>query len=297
VDNFNDGTMPHLAGLLLGTMPIHIGQWQSKDTSKIPQMATFELTDITFRMDVPGSQEELVKVLGDDLNGDWAEAHFLERIGGVPVNPPPSHTMWPWARHNANHQEGPALEFSHTYPERMWPRYAGRAMALPNRGIRFDYGDLQDVVNLLVQFPLTRQAYLPIWFPEDTGVSHRQRVPCSLGYHFMVRNGVMSCRYYMRSCDLIRHFTDDVYMAARLLQWVVQQVNWKNADMEDDSPTCPNPWHDSAPARARGIALCRECPPGIGPGELVMHIASLHAFVGDQYKLDQLVKRGLYREP
>lgn len=274
--NFAAGTMAHLAALLKEQPPIHIGEWQSKDTSKLPQMATHELTDIVFMMNVPDTQDGLVKFLGEDLNQSWADEHFAERVGGVPLNPPPSHKNWPWAKYNGNHQND-TEQFSHTYPERMWPRHAGNDYPVgyntshndPNRGIRFDYGDLQDVVDLMVRSPLTRQAYLPIWFPEDTGAHHRQRVPCTLGYHFMIRGGRLSCRYYMRSCDLIRHFTDDVYLAARLMQWMCEQI------IEESQVTSPF-----------NLAIT-----DLQPGKLHMYIASLHAFTGDSYKLNQMIER------
>jgi thymidylate synthase len=156
-------------------------------------------------------------------------------------------------------------KFSHTYPERKWPKHAnyppGRGAY--RHGIRFAYGDLQDVVNLLIEEPYTRQAYLPIFFPEDTGGSVRlkQRIPCSFGYHFMVRDNwdkkpVMDVMYTMRSCDFVRHFNDDMYMAARLLQWVAWQVSLVRADKFDTMP-----------------------------GKLRVHIASLHAMEGDRYKI------------
>jgi hypothetical protein len=237
--------------------------------------------DTSVRHEVPSTQDELVKLMDPYPNFTWADEHIAERVGGVPVNPTPSHEHWPWNRHNGNHQDGPTKVFSHTYPERMWCRYAGTAKGpalMSNRGIRFDYGDLQDVVDLLIRSPLTRQAYLPIWFPEDTGAAHRQRVPCTLGYHFMIRDGQLSCRYYMRSCDLVRHFADDVYLAARLMQWVTDQVR--------PSMTCPNSWHNTAPARHKQD--CPECPNNLRPGILQMHIASLHAFAGDKYTLERL---------
>lgn len=269
--DFRDGTMSYLAGRLLETEPIHIGEWQSKDVSKIKQYATFELVDTTLFLTVPPTQDAWLKSLGDDVNYAWAEEHFLERVGGVPLNPAPSHERWPWAHHNGNHQTGPRQVFSHTYPERMWPRHAGLGNApVPpvfngniHKGIRFDYGDLQDVVDLLVRSPLTRQAFLPIWFPEDTGAAHRQRVPCTLGYHFMIRDGQLSCRYYMRSCDLLRHLPDDIYMAGRLMQWMCESVRQES-----------------------GLD-------GLEPGNLVMHIASLHAFLGDQHKLKEIAGRSV----
>lgn len=266
--NFSDGTMAHLAGLLLGQEPVHVGEWQSTDVSASPVHATYELTDMVFMIDVPASDVDLATTLGKDLNLVWAEEHFQERVSGVPLNPPPSHERWPWARHNGNHQNGEQKAFSHSYPERFWPKFGnegqtrpnGRQVFVPHNGIRYEFGDLADVLDLLVRSPLTRQAYLPVWFPEDTGTVHGMRVPCTLGYHFMIRDGVMSMRYYMRSCDLVRHFTDDVYLAGRLLQWMVDAFN-------------------------------HETNGSVKAGRMTMYIASLHAFVGDKFKLDQMVAR------
>src|SRR3954468_15378336 len=92
------------------------------------------------------------------------------------------------------------------------------------RGIRYDYGDLQDVVDMLVRSPYTRQAVLPVWFPEDTGAVHGERVPCTLIYHWMLRDGRLHCFYDIRSCDFVRYFRDDVYFAMRLTQWLIEQV-------------------------------------------------------------------------
>lgn len=248
--------------------PVEVGQWHSEDVSGNRLLKTAEAPNAHFIIDVPKSIEELVQDLRPNL--PWAEAHFLERVGGNPVNPPPSHEQWPW-KHD-KHQDGDR-RFSHTYPERMWPkgageddghfhRYADEACYI-NHGVRYEYGDLIDLIELLVQHPLTRQAYIPIYFPEDTGLSVRHpgtRIPCSLGYHFMVRQGRMQLTYYMRSCDFVRHFNDDIYLAARLLQWVCAHVNYER------------------------IKQGYEGEP-ILPGKLYTHIASLHCMLGDEYKL------------
>jgi hypothetical protein len=265
-----------LADELLRTVPFHTGEWHAMDTSKSPAHATYELMGRTFKWDVPDSVKELQELV--PANQPWADEHFAERVGGVPLNPPPSHANWPWARHNAEHQSSTG-RFSHTYPERFWPRYAGNkaeesGYGPGNRGIWHRYGDLSDVVDLLVRSPLTRQAYLPVWFPEDTGAHHGQRVPCTLGYHFMVRGGKLHCWYAIRSCDFIRHFTDDVYLAARLVLWMCDQVNdhWESID------------HFQAPGPV---------PPSIEPGLLTMTVSSLHAFVGDNASLTRLTLRGI----
>jgi thymidylate synthase len=110
------------------------------------------------------------------------------------------------------------FKFTHTYQERFWPK------DLLNVGIRWGPGDLDDVVGLLSSSPLTRQAYLPIFFPEDTGAVHGGRIPCTLGYYFLVRDRLLHLWYEIRSCDAVRHFRDDLYLAARLQLWVLERL-------------------------------------------------------------------------
>ena len=160
--------------------------------------------------------------LGADL--PWAEEHFQERIGGEPTNPGEAYRTWPYAKFKDGedpYQDGSI--FSHTYQERFWPKEAGKRPFL--FGIRYEVGDLQDVINQLKENPLTRQAYLPIFFPEDTGAVHKQRVPCTLGYYFWVEEGVLHMNYTIRSCDALRHFRNDVYLTCRLLQYVAGELN------------------------------------------------------------------------
>lgn len=245
------------------------GRWQSSDTD----MVTHELDNVLVTIPVPGlATSWACRVYGDQDRGDnqrWAEAHFQERVSGQPMNPAPSYVDWPW--HSAKFQEqfkagnwknrhNRLSPFDHTYPERFWPKTAVPDnlddMGLNTRmGVRFDYGDLGDVVELLKRDPWTRQAFLPVWFPEDTGATEGQRVPCTIGYHF-IRNGAhLDVKYMIRSCDMTRHFQNDAYMAGRLLQWVQSKVI--------DSDT-PSPY----------------------VGSLTMYISNLHLFQNDVWRYE-----------
>jgi hypothetical protein len=244
--SFDFGTIyTGLAQQLRQAPLVEVGEWQAIRDKDIPQTHTREIEDVIFSWPIPNSVSALKALVHPNL--PWAEDHFLERVSGVPYNPPPSHEWWPYAQ-KSNDQHRKEEIFSHTYPERFWPKKAGR-FALHHemgpQGVRYSYGDLDDVVRLLQESTYTRQAYLPVWFPEDTGAVHGERVPCSLGYHFMVRNGRISCRYFIRSCDFLRHFRDDVYLAARLTQWIGDRLE------------------------------------GIKPGNLTMVIGSLHVFDGE----------------
>lgn len=233
-----------LTHLLSVADEVKVGEWQAI-RGDIPQGDTIELEDVSLEVRIPENIEDWQAQVQPNL--PWSEEHFLERVSGIPHNPPPSHVRWPYAQAN-NAQHIQEEQFSHTYPERFWPKFARRSYQI-REGIRYEYGDLSDVVTLLKERPGTRQAYLPVWFPEDTGAVEGQRVPCTLGYHFLVRNKQLKIVYYIRSCDFYRHFRDDVYMAGRLAQWVAGQLD------------------------------------EVIVGKLVMHISSLHIFSVERGKI------------
>lgn len=160
--------------------------------------------------------------------------------------------------------------FNHNYMQRFWPKFAGMTDGgsldkgeielydlKPHFGIYHEYGDLNDLVNYLIKEPTTRQAYIPLFFPEDTGFGDGGRKPCTLGYQFIVRNKQLHIYYPMRSCDFVRHFRDDIYLGVRLLLWVLEKC--RAAD--------PDTWND------------------VRPGSYSMHCTSLHIFTNDRLKL------------
>lgn len=255
MNGFQD-TYTNLRGALLHAPLVHVGKWHNQDVSSSDAHGFHELYDV--RVERPMALTKASSQQDISPNLPWAEDHFLERVSGHPLNPPPSEAWWPFG--NTNTHKDPTGEFSHTYPERFWPVFAnapaigsktskkrpnGREVAVPHNGIRYEYGDLGDVVELLIRDPQTRQAVLPVWFPEDTGNRWNVRLPCSLHYQWQLRNGQLNCTYAMRSVDFWRHFRDDIYMAERLTQWIAWRLG--NAD----------------------------------PGILVVNIANLHLLTGD----------------
>lgn len=259
-------TQRHYAEILMEQPTTNRGTWQSVKT----ELRVREFDDVLEIWDVP----DLKSTWAEDCKPDlpWAEEHFIERVSGIPLNPAPSYAGWPW--HSASERDrfmtaGNGDKFDHTYPERFWPKYervevkavsfGGETVrTIPasggrtRHGIHFDYGDLNDVIALLKREPFTRQAYLPIFFPEDTGSTAGQRVPCTLGYHF-IRNGPqLDIKYLIRSCDITRHFLNDVYMAGRLLQLVTEAVS--------NGETYPF------------------------TGKLTMYISNFHLFVDDEWR-------------
>ena len=92
-------------------------KWQGIDSPD----DMWETMNLSMQFFMPHTIEELVTEIRPNL--PWADEHFGERVGGQPLNPPPSHVRWPFAQKN-NAQFGGHDKFSHTYPERLWPKFA-----------------------------------------------------------------------------------------------------------------------------------------------------------------------------
>lgn len=231
------------------------GIWQGIDSYKDQNMLV--VRDVNLYVDLFKPHENLVNYIKPDK--EWCDIHFAERICGKPLNPGESYKVWPYA----NLKDGDGFikdkQFDHTYMERFWPKQAGPNLEYENsynKGIRFEYGDLDDVIKQLKYNPLTRQAYLPIFFPEDTGSKGNLRVPCTLGYLFEIIPDAegnpksLDITYYIRSCDVLRHLRNDIYLAYLLAAYVMDQTGLE-----------------------------------IELGTLKMKIANLHLFENDTYAL------------
>lgn len=197
--------------LLLEGKPFVSARWQGKENPPI----FWECLNASFEAPMYYTAEEASH--GIDPQLPWADEHFLERVSGQPMNPPPSSMVWLKKDSAAEYLEAGG-KFSHSYPERMWPK------DLNCSGIRYAIGDLMDAVEMLRDDPSTRQCYVPIWFPEDIVASKEgKRVPCTLGWHFIYRDGKLNCFYPMRSCDALRHFHNDIYFANLLTIWMIEK--------------------------------------------------------------------------
>lgn len=277
LQNFTD-VRATLVDRILQAPQVKTERWQGMNVKDNPAAATYELRNVVFEVPLHGEENLAHWRMDTAANIPWADDHFLERVGGEPLNPGVQWANWPWAssadRHRTNER------FNHTYMQRLWPKWAHYAtdVALPivngtrrqpDRkswknpipGLNWTYGDLEDLIALLVKEPFTRQAYIPLFFPEDTGWGDGGRKPCTLGYQFLVRHEPDGPRlhvwYPLRSCDLVRHFPDDCYLTVRLLIWVLEQCRLRSNEF----------WSR------------------VLPGTYAMHMTSLHIFENDKREL------------
>jgi len=262
-------TYRSLVDQMLAAPVVITERWQGMDIRNDPAAKSYELQNVAIEVPLRGVEnlDHWRQDIGPNL--PWADDHFAERVGGEPLNPGEEWRNWPWAR-SAAHFRDESERFNHTYMERLWPRWARRTpggmftpehprpVDLGRSGVAWRYGDLDDLVGLLATEPHTRMAWIPLFFPEDTGVGDGGRKPCTLGYHAMVREERAHIYYPLRSCDLVRHFRDDCYLAVRLLLWIIDRCReedvtrfWKN----------------------------------VVPGAYVMHCISLHVFENDMIQM------------
>lgn len=248
---------------------VHTEKWQGNTIANRPDMMTYEL--FMENIQIPLFGIENIEYWQKDIkpNLPWADDHFEERVCGCPLNPGMEWRNWPWADSADKHRSGGT--FNHTYPERLWPKHAAQGTPIytaadfrnieknqgfnTNTGLREPLGDLNSLVNKLAFEPMTRQAYIPLYFPEDTGLDGR--MPCTLGYQLIMRDNALSMYYPLRSCDLIRHWADDCYLALRLLLWILSKCRELNEKT----------WKD------------------VKPGSYHMHMTSLHIFANDAITL------------
>jgi hypothetical protein len=255
---------------------VHADRWQGMVVADSPMGRMIELHDVDLCVDLQG--DEGLDHWRHDVrpNLPWADDHFLERVGGEPLNPGVQWANWPWGR-SANRFRAADERFNHSYMERLWPRFArathdGRLHEVRgsesrrypanddlegHRGIGWRYGDLQDLVELLAREPGTRQAWIPLFFPEDTGYGDGGRKPCTLGYQMILRGERLHMYYPLRSCDFVRHLRDDVYLAVRLLLWTLERLRQHDAAFWDT----------------------------VKPGLFHLHATSLHCFEHDRRNL------------
>jgi len=179
---------------------VHTQSVQNKNIADDPDYDTMELQDYVYLVRNPDPD----KIPADMIDREWCFREFDERTCGLPLNPGEA---WKLRRTYWEQFLTPDGRFDYAYPQRMSKT-------------------LERVISLLKKDPVTRRAYLPIFNGvvdrvDDLGI----RIPCSLGYHFMFRQGGLNITYYLRSSDFFEHLGNDLWLAASLQKYVANQCN------------------------------------------------------------------------
>lgn len=206
---------------------VHPQTMQNKQVAGNEDFATKELLNYSYcLMEMP--DEDKLFITNPTQNKEWCQKEFTERISSE-VNPGKAwlirKDVWkPFLNSNG--------KFCYTYSERLSHNH-----------------NLERIIDELRAHPDSRQCFLPIFHPMDiTYLGGKKRIPCSLGYQFIIREGLLHMTYFQRSADIAEHFGNDVWLAYRMLKFVAERV-------------------------------------GVKPGYLFHNITSLHAYKKDWDKL------------
>lgn len=177
---------------------VHPQTMQDKFIGNDSDYQTKELQDYIYKVFDP------LESLGDlQPSQPWADNELVERLSGIPVNPGEAYKLRPDVWEEFLH-EG---KFAYTYAERLAPQ-------------------LGIFIEELKKHPDSRQLYISIWDKgiDPSNLGGASRVPCSLGYLLQYRGAQLHITYFMRSCDFVTHYHNDVYLAVKLMEYIAQQA-------------------------------------------------------------------------
>jgi len=222
---------------------VHPPTMQDKDVKDDEDYSTMELVGYDFRVTDPSrGLREAIEYVG--LNPDqilkYIELEVQDRIYEPAVNPGSSYKVRPEIWEEFLH----GGQFSYTYSERLWDQREAVKREL-NR--RLD----------------SRQLIMSMWNPsvDPYRVGGVARIPCSMYYQLIHREGKLNMIYTMRSSDVLTHWIVDMGCAYGMLVEMCKAWN---------DPTQP------------------ECNTTFEPGYVHVFHGSLHA-----YKKD-MDKRGIF---
>lgn len=218
---------------------VHPLSMQNKDVSNDDNFITKEITNYSYCLTSMLSSKWLFAA--EPTMKSWADAEFKERLDVNPQNPGEAyklrHEVWTQFLNN----EG---KFDYSYGERMKDQ-------------------ISSVINELFRNPDSRQAIIMIWDRGDhQKIGGIQRVPCSMYYQILIREGKVHIIYNQRSADVVTHFGNDVYLAWKLKSHIIKELNL-----------------------LKGVEY--ESPDAFKTGYLFHNIGSLHSYKKDWVKLKQ----------
>lgn len=181
-----------------------------------------ELMGVAFKVDKPLLRRDTVLeyLFKDPIERKrilrYCKQEIKDRCCGYPLNPGNSYKIRPdmWNKFLEGDNK-----FSYQYAERLWTN-----------------GQFANVIDILKKDKGTRQAVLSVWDPEKDmdpdKLGGGNRVPCSLNYQFLIRNGRLHCIYSMRSNDFLGHHIIDLYCASGLMEYVVKELKSEYPDLK-----------------------------------------------------------------
>jgi thymidylate synthase len=190
---------------------VHTATYQNKVISDKPEFETKEIQAFQFAILDTSDKDQMPNV-----TLEWCKAEHKERVALSRINPGEAYKIreqvWDEflvERMDYDTDEDPIAkrEFDYTYNER----------------ISYQLGSICSELRVR---PDTRQAIVNVHnnMLDLESLGGRKRIPCSVFYQFMIRDGKLDVIYIMRSSDFATHFQNDIWQADELRRFVARQV-------------------------------------------------------------------------
>jgi len=179
---------------------------QDQDVSKDEGFMTKELSPYAYSVTNPTDKmTEMLKYKKEEKYANWVLAECHERYTGVCTETNPGDAwkllpeLWEQFRHNGF--------FSYTYVERLQEQ-------------------LKYVKAELKRNPASRQVTMTMYDRHQDMMNWggKARVPCSLSYNFLIRNGKLTLTYTQRSCDFYNFFQADVFFSMFMQNEIAKEL-------------------------------------------------------------------------
>lgn len=176
---------------------------QDKDVSDDKDnYMTQEMQGYDFMILDQSDRDDMVRNQSEDLL-EWNEAEHLERVSHEPINPGVAYKL----RNSVWNEFLHSGRFGYTYNERIREQ-------------------LPQIIAELKKNINTRQAIIEIHnnMIDLDSLGGACRLPCSMYYQFMYREGKLDVIYNMRSSDFYTHFRNDIWQAMKLRDLVASEL-------------------------------------------------------------------------
>jgi hypothetical protein len=139
-------------------------------------------------------------------NGAWARAELDDRLYGSP----------------GGNNPGVAYLLNNEF----WCKFLRDGLFSYTYAERFQW-QIPYVINELRNHPNSRQAMITMYDAHQDIMNWggRDRVPCSVSYQFLIREGKLNIVYNQRSCDFLKFFAYDVYFTLGLQGYIAKHLS------------------------------------------------------------------------
>ena len=197
--------------LKVSGITVPVKHYQNKELHGESQN-TKELVGVNFVISKPylKKREMLDFLFGEETDNieKYCEQEILDRTCGEPLNPGNSYKirldLWQGLMAKEDGER-----FDYTYSERI-----------------NNLGQLNNAIEALKDDIHSRRSIISIWDPKDSAdiAGFNTRVPCSISYQFLIRNGKLMVLYYIRSNDYFKHFCIDIWLTHAMQEYIRQQL-------------------------------------------------------------------------